>query len=65
MPVPKLGEMYSVASCMQPCQTSAFLQLSVHYTILQLIILLTLGLTRGLEVNQAPILVIIVPFYVQ
>ena len=51
----ELGKMYSVASCAQPCQTTAF-------SLLQLIILLTAGPTRGQEVNYALILVIVVIF---
>ena len=39
-----VGKMYSVANCTQTCQTTAYSQLLV-------IILLTAGLARGLEVN--------------
>ena len=54
----KLGEMYSVCSCAQPCQTTAFsLQL--------LIILLTADPSRGQEVNLSPILVNSSNIYVQ
>jgi hypothetical protein len=48
-------KMYSVASCIQTCQTTAYSQLLV-------IILLTAGLARGLEVNLSPILVNLVLF---
>ena len=46
---------YRVASCMQPCQTTAF-------SLLQLIILLTVDLSRGPGSELKPILVIVVIF---
>ena len=54
----KLVKMYSVASCMQACQTTAYSQL-------WLIILLTVGLSRGPRSELCLILVNLSNIYVQ
>ena len=54
----KLGKMYSVCSCAQPCQTAAF-------SLLQLIILLTADLSRGPRSELCLILVNNSTFYEQ
>ena len=52
----KSVKMYSVASCMQPCQTTA-------YSLQLLIILLTADLSRGPRSELKPILVNIVVIF--